>query len=119
MPQHLYFRRFASQNREAQPHTRIMTPQLFTITGLILTATAATLLPHPPNFAPVAAIALFAGARFADKRAAFAVPLIALFLRDLLVGMHVLMPFVYASYALSVCLGLCVTNSRSVMRVAL
>lgn len=54
---------------------------------LILLAAASRLLPHPPNFAPVAAIGLFAGAML-DRRAAWAVPLVALLASDLVIGFY-------------------------------
>ena len=43
------------------------------------------LIPHPPNFSPVTAIALFGGLNFNDKRVAFSIPLLILFLSDLLI----------------------------------
>lgn len=53
------------------------------LAGMILLAALSRLLPHPPNFSPVAAIALFGGAYFAARAWAFLVPLAALFLSDL------------------------------------
>jgi len=52
---------------------------------LILMALAGRLVPHPDNFTPVLAVALFGGAML-PGRAAFAVPLTALFLSDLALG---------------------------------
>jgi len=46
---------------------------------MVLAATATRLFPHPPNMTSIAAVALFAGAYFQDRRLAFAVPLTALF----------------------------------------
>lgn len=43
-------------------------------------------LPHPPNFSPVEAIALFGGAYFASKRWAALVPLVGLFVSDLVLA---------------------------------
>ena len=54
---------------------------------LILLAAAARLLPHPPNFAPVAAIGLFAGAA-QGRRAAWVVPLAALLASDAFLGFY-------------------------------
>ena len=54
---------------------------------LILLAAASRLLPHPPNFAPVAAIGLFAGATL-DRRAAWLVPFAALILSDAFLGFY-------------------------------
>ena len=41
------------------------------------------LIPHPPNFSPVTAIALFGGLNFNDKRVAFSIPLLILFLSQI------------------------------------
>jgi hypothetical protein len=82
------------------------TTRFTVLAGMILAATATRFIPHPPNFSPIGALALFAGAHFANKRAAFLVPLVSLFLADLITGFHVLIPFVYGSFALNVCLGL-------------
>jgi hypothetical protein len=89
-----------------------------TLTGLILLAAASRLVPHPYNFAPITAIALFGGAHFADKRLAFLVPLIAMFLSDLVLGFHTQMAAVYLSFFLIVGIGLWVQRHRSVGRIA-
>ena len=85
---------------------------------MILAATAARLIPHPPNFSPIAAMALFGGAAFADKRAAFLMPLAGLFLSDLVLGFYTITPVVYGSFAVIVCLGLWVRRRRSDGRIA-
>jgi len=56
-----------------------------TISGLILLAALSRLLPHPPNFAPITAIALFGGAYFTNKRLAFLVPIIVMVLSDVII----------------------------------
>lgn len=53
------------------------------LTGLIVAAALTRLLPQPPNFSPVMAIALFAGAYFAGRRWAMLVPLAAMLVSDL------------------------------------
>lgn len=93
--------------------------RLTVLTGMILAAAASRLIPHPPNFTPIGAIALFGGVQFADKRTALVVPLMSLFLGDLVIGMHALMPFVYGSFALMVCLGFWVRRRPSAGRTAL
>ena len=87
------------------------------VVGMILAATASRFIPHPFNFSPIGAIALFGGAQLSDKRAAFLVPLSAMFLADLVTGFHMLIPFVYGSFALSVCLGFWLRRERNVWRV--
>lgn len=58
---------------------------------IILIAGLSRLLPHPPNFTPIGAMALFGGAYFANRRTALLVPMLALWLSDL-----ILMNGVYA-----------------------
>jgi len=88
------------------------------LAGMVLAAAAERLLPHPWNFTPIGAMALFGGAQFANKRAAILLPFTALFLSDLVLGLHRLMPFVYGCFALTVCLGFWVQQYRSAGRVA-
>lgn len=56
------------------------------LTGLVIAAALTRLLPQPPNFSPVIAIALFAGAYFANRRWAVLVPLAAMLVSDLALG---------------------------------
>lgn len=86
------------------------------LAGIILAAVASRLIPHPPNFTPVAALALFGGASFASKRAALLVPLAAMFLSDLVLGLSAITPVVYASLALITCLGFWRRRSPTVAR---
>lgn len=72
---------------------------------IVLLAAATRLLPHPPNFTPIAAIALFGGTYFSDKRMALVLPLVAMILSDLFLGLHGVMTFVYLSFALTVYMG--------------
>jgi hypothetical protein len=84
---------------------------------MVLAAAMSRFVPHPPNFTPVAALALFGGASFADKRTAFLVPLAALLLSDLWLGFSAITPVVYCSFGLIVCLGFWLRRRRSVGRV--
>jgi hypothetical protein len=84
---------------------------------MIAVAAASSLIPHPPNFTPLAAIALFAGAEMADRRMAFVVTLGALLLRDAILGFHLLMPVVYACYAFNVGLGFWLSTNQKPWRV--
>ena len=52
----------------------------------ILFAAILRILPHPWNFTPVGAMALFAGAKLGRSWKAFLLPLVALFAGDLFVG---------------------------------
>ncbi len=84
----------------------------------ILVAAITRILPHPPNFVPLTAIALFAGTFVSDRRLAFAIPVVALLMSDLLIGMHSTMLFVYGSVLIIVLLGSTLQNKRSVGRIA-
>jgi hypothetical protein len=66
------------------------------LAGMIVVAALTRLLPHPPNFSPVEAIALFGGAYFASKQWSMVVPLLALLVSDLALG--VLHGASYAAY---------------------
>jgi hypothetical protein len=80
--------------------------RLLALISIVLALALYRILPHPMNFTPVMAAALFAGAKFDDKRMAFLLPLLAMLLADLVIGLHATMPFVYAGMALAVVLGL-------------
>ena len=60
---------------------------------LVVLAAASRLLPHPPNFVPVGAMALFGAAALPGRWLAVLVPLVAFYLSDL-----VLNNVVYAAY---------------------
>ncbi|MDB5644053.1 MAG: hypothetical protein JWN07_3370 [Hyphomicrobiales bacterium] len=79
--------------------------RITTLIGMIGFAAMTRLLPHPPNFTAVTAMALFAGAQIADRRLALLVPLVAMFLTDLVLGLHTGMLLVYLCVALVVGLG--------------
>ena len=93
-------------------------PRLAVLTAVIVLAALARLVPHPPNFTPVGAMALFGGACLADRRFALLVPLAALFLSDLFLGLHILIPVVYGSFALNVLLGRWLRSRRTVASTA-
>lgn len=66
--------------------------RLLVLAAMIAFAALTRLIPHPPNFTPVGVMALFGGACLAGRRLAFVLPLAALFLSDLFLGLHVLIP---------------------------
>jgi hypothetical protein len=91
-----------------------------TLLALLIIAVAAALriAPHPWNFTPVGAMALFSGAILKDRRLAFVVPLVALFVGDIFIGFHKLMPVVYASFLVSVAIGLWLRDRRTIVRIS-
>jgi hypothetical protein len=74
---------------------------------------ALRLLPHPPNFTPIAAIALFGGV-YLSKKLAFVLPLIAMIISDMFIGVYdqKLMLFVYGSFILCVFIGFWLKNNK-------
>jgi hypothetical protein len=94
-----------AQSAEATKEMPMNQPRLFALAVLVTAGVAVRFIPHPPNFSPVAALGLFAGAHFASRRVALAVPLLILFLSDLVLGMSAITPVVYGSFALVVGLG--------------
>ena len=75
------------------------------IASLILFAVISRVVPHPPNFAPVAAIALFGGALFTHRWLSFLVPMIIMLISDAIIGFHSGMPAIYALFLITVLMG--------------
>lgn len=73
---------------------------------LIMAAVILRLLPHPPNFAPITAIALFS-ATILPKRWGIIIPLLAMVISDAYLGYYQwpIMLAVYVSFALSGIIG--------------
>jgi hypothetical protein len=86
--------------------------------AIIALAAALRIAPHPWNFTPVGAVALFSGAIIRDRRLAFFFPILALFVGDIFIGLHRLVPVVYASFLASVAIGFWLRDRRSVGRIA-
>ena len=76
------------------------------------------LLPHPWNFTPIAAVALFSGVYLGGKYA-FSVPLLAMFLSDIFLGFYdwKLMLVVYGSFTLVGLMGLMIKKRKNPMTV--
>ena len=87
------------------------------IAAVILLAAALRMAPHPWNFTPVGAMALFSGAMLRDRRLALLLPLATLFAGDLFIGLHKLIPVVYASFLLSVAIGRFLSENRTIIRI--
>jgi hypothetical protein len=112
---------FGLSNCRTPDYARVMTAnhtRVLAILAAILLAAALRLAPHPPNFSPIGAIALFGGAYFGRRALAFAAPLGAMLLSDAIIGFHTGMPFVYASVALIVLIGWAVRTRMTPLRIA-
>lgn len=85
---------------------------------LIIAAAILRLIPHAPNFAPITAIGLFSGT-YLNKKAAVAVPLVAMLVSDYFIGFYSLpiMISVYASFAISGLLGVWLRKRKNLTNV--
>ena len=77
------------------------------------------ILPHPWNFTPLGAMALFSGAKLGRTSKAFVLPLSALLFGDLFVGFYRIMPLVYLSFCLSVLIGILVRDRQSLVYLSI
>ncbi|MCE2846545.1 MAG: hypothetical protein LW707_05860 [Sphingobacteriales bacterium] len=81
------------------------------ISLLIILGAVSRLIPHPHNFAPIGALALFGGTYLTEKRMSFLIPMGAMLISDILLqlingtGFHGEMIWVYGSMALITCMG--------------
>lgn len=96
-----------------------MNNRLLFITLSILIIAFTRMLPHPLNVTPVAAMALFGGAMFSNRKLAFLVPLSAMFISDLFIGFHNTMWSVYLAFAITVMLGNSVKENNSAIKIGL
>lgn len=92
-------------------------PRVAFIGAVILFGALMRLLPHWPNFTPIAAMALFGGTYIKKKHLAFLIPVAALLISDLFLGFHKWMIAVYISFALVVALGFWLRNRVKVTSV--
>jgi hypothetical protein len=83
-----------------------ITPKIYLVLIMIFAGAMMRLIPHWPNFTPIAGIALFGGAFLKRKDMAFLVPVAAMLLSDLLIGFHSTMLPVYLSFIAIVAMGL-------------
>ena len=94
-----------------------MNPRILALIAAIVTAAALRLVPHPPNFTPIGAMALFSGAYLGRRGLAFVAPLAALLLSDLVIGFYHGMVTVYATVALITVIGSVALSRVSPIRV--
>lgn len=85
--------------------------------GLAALAVASRLIPHPVNFAPVAALALFGGAFF-DRRYSFVLPFAVLLVSDALIGFHDGIAWVYGAFFLVNLIGWTLRRDRTIAGTA-
>jgi hypothetical protein len=92
-----------------------ISPKFYVVLTMIFAGAVMRLIPHWPNFTPIAAIALFGGTFLKRKDLAFLVPVVAMLLSDLIIGFHSTMFAVYASFIAIVSLGLFLQSRLTVV----
>jgi hypothetical protein len=90
---------------------------LIVATGLIVAVAATRFLPHPPNFSPVMAVALFGSAVFANRYMGLILALAAMALSDVGLGAHSTLPFVYIAMLGAGALGFLLRKDRTVTKI--
>lgn len=93
--------------------------RLLAIISAIFLAAVLRLVPHQPNFTPIGAMALFGGAYLGRRAVAFAAPLGALLLSDLVLGFYPELIFVYLSTAAAVVIGWALAKRKTIAGVGL
>lgn len=58
------------------------------------------LVPHPPNFTPITALALFGSSQSKDRFSGTYLSLLVMFVSDIILGFSMITPFVYGSFIL-------------------
>ncbi len=66
--------------------------------SFIIVAVLVRLFPHPPNVAPITAVALFAGTHFGRKHWAILMPILAMLVTDVFLGFSMISPIVYLAF---------------------
>lgn len=98
-------------NRFIVNHQEIILPLVIIVFGTLM-----RLVPHMPNFAPVAAIALFGGL-YLDKKYALLIPIIIMMISDYFLGFHDTILFVYVSFLIAGLLGIWARREKSFSRI--
>ncbi|MBI2607958.1 MAG: hypothetical protein HYW51_03990 [Candidatus Doudnabacteria bacterium] len=82
---------------------------------IILIGALLRVIPHPANFAPIAAIALFGGT-YLNKKQALILPLLAMFISDFFIGFDSLQSriMVYGSFLLIGLIGLAIKKHKNI-----
>lgn len=108
----------AHSSSKPEMNFEVNSSALWAALALICVASFLRLVPHPPNFSPIAAIALF-GAAVLPRMWAVIIPFAAMLLTDAAIGFHDQMLAVYAAFAIVTAIGFFLKENRSVGRVAL
>ena len=94
--------------------SKLSQPVTFILIGVL-----ARVLPHPANFAPIAAMALFSGT-YIPKKQALTIPLAAMFISDMVIGFDSI-PMrvsVYGSFLVMILIGFWLKKHKTIKHIA-
>jgi hypothetical protein len=94
-----------------------ISPKFYLVITMIFAGAFMRLIPHWPNFTPIAAIALFGGTFLKRRELAFLIPVLAMLVSDAILGFHSTMFSVYASFIAIVGLGLLLQSKLTVVNM--
>lgn len=100
-----------TRNRMMAKNTKII--ELFIVFFLVAVGVVLRFLPHAPNFAPIAALALFSGV-YLPKKLALIIPVAAMLISDFFLGFYepAVGVAVYGCFIFSVFLGLVIKKHK-------
>jgi hypothetical protein len=102
-----------------KPATETINARFWGALVVVLIAAVLRLVPHPPNFSPIAAMALFGGVYLSRKGWALALPLAAMIVSDFFLGFHDQMPAVYGAFVLVTLIGFALRAHPTAGRITL
>jgi hypothetical protein len=94
-----------------------MNKREFIVLAFVILAVVVRLVPHPPNFTPITALALFGATTFKNRILGTLLPLIAMAISDLYLGFYSISIWVYSSFLIISLLGhyLKKINTKSIL----
>jgi hypothetical protein len=107
-----------------------MKTRTLVVVGAVFFAAITRLFPHPPNFAPITAMALFGASTLADRKLGILTPLLALFVSDMCIeiayrngwwpyrGVYEGMWVIYLANVLIILIGLLLRKHRTIPAIA-
>lgn len=102
----------------------IYTKKAFLFFSILIIVVLTRLIPHPVNFSPLGALALFSGFFLINHRFGFLLPVGALLMSDVIMelinpgyGFYSVMPFVYGSVFLIMFIGRLIKNNLNVFKL--
>ena len=98
---------------------KTFTPRFFVVLSVIIIAALSASVTPLAELTPIAAMALFAGTYIDKKQYAFAIPIAAMVVSDIIIGLHANMLAVYMGFSITVLIGMAIRKRVNVGSVIL